>query len=222
MHDFSLRIQEGHPFVNIDGDDWLLDTGSPTSFGIKQITIEGQDFSIPSSYMGLTAEQLSRFVAHPTVGLIGADILNEFDILIDTKIESVSFSAAQIALDGKDLEITEFMGIPIVQANISGTDRQMFFDTGAQISYFQDKSLEAFPMIGTVTDFYPGIGQFQTKTYRVNATLGNVTYELRCGSLPGLLGMTLMMAGTEGIIGNEVLRDRVVGYFPRRKKLVFV
>jgi hypothetical protein len=34
--------------------------------------------------------------------------------------------------------------------------------------------------------------------------------------------MTLMMAGTEGIIGNEILQDRVAGYFPRRQELVLV
>lgn len=31
---------------------------------------------------------------------------------------------------------------------------------------------------------------------------------------------TLMMAGTEGIIGNVVLQDRRVGYAPRRGVLV--
>ena len=40
------------------------------------------------------------------------------------------------------------------------------------------------------------------------------------GTLPGLLGMTLMMAGAQGIIGNQILTNRVVGYFPRRRLLV--
>ena len=222
MQDFKLILKEGHLFVNIDGYEWLLDTGAPTSFGTSQIAIERQDFSVPTNYMGLKAAQLSKFVNHHTVGIIGADVLNEFDILIDIKNERVSFSTEQIALDGEALKITDFMGIPIIQANISGADRRMFFDTGAQISYSQDESLDTFPSAGVVTDFYPGIGQFQTETYWVNATLGKMQYKLRCGSLPGLLGMTLMMAGTEGIIGNEILQDRVAGYFPRRQELVLV
>ena len=222
MQDFTLIPKEGHLFVNIDGYNWLLDTGAPTSFGTSQIAIERQDFSIPANYMGLTAEQLSEFVNHPTTGIIGADVLNKFDILIDMKNERVSFSTEQIALDGEALKITDFMGIPIIQASISGADRRMFFDTGAQISYFQDESLDTFPSAGVVTDFYPGIGQFQTVTYWVNATFGKMQYKLHCGSLPKLLGMTLMMAGTEGIIGNEILQDRVAGYFPRRQELVLV
>jgi hypothetical protein len=32
--------------------------------------------------------------------------------------------------------------------------------------------------------------------------------------------MTLMVAGAQGIIGNQVLANRVAGYFPRRRLLV--
>jgi hypothetical protein len=54
----------------------------------------------------------------------------------------------------------------------------------------------------------------------VPVALGEVNYTLRCGTLPALLGMTLMMAGTAGIVGNAVLTGRTVGYFPRRCVLV--
>ena len=96
----------------------------------------------------------------------------------------------------------------------------MFFDTGAQISYLQDEMLSSFPNAGEMTDFYPGIGQFQTNTHNINLVAGESTFTVRSGRLPDLLGMTLMMAGTQGILGNQILYDRRVGYFPRRKKLV--
>ena len=64
------------------------------------------------------------------------------------------------------------MGIPIVIAQIAGRDYRMFFDTGAQISYFQDDSLTDFPASGSITDFYPGFGQFQTDTYLIEISLG--------------------------------------------------
>ena len=112
------------------------------------------------------------------------------------------------------------MGIPIVSPNIDGANRRMIFDTGAQISYLQNISLNTFPSAGIVNDFYPGVGQFQTETYMVDISIGTKSQQLRCGSLPELLGMTLMMAGTEGIIGNEILRNSVAGYFPKQKQLV--
>ena len=38
--------------------------------------------------------------------------------------------------------------------------------------------------------------------------------------LPDLMGMALGMTKCDGILGNELMRDRVTGYFPRRKELV--
>ena len=50
--------------------------------------------------------------------------------------------------------------------------------------------------------------QFQTETHTVDIRVGKSSFRLRCGSLPGLLGMTLMMAGTEGILGNQIVAQR--------------
>ena len=52
-----------------------------------KITIGEQCLSIPSSYLGLDSEQLSWIVEQPKAEIVGADILNNFDIRIDTKIE---------------------------------------------------------------------------------------------------------------------------------------
>ena len=112
------------------------------------------------------------------------------------------------------------MGIPVIQARIGDLDRKMVFDTGAPISYFQDESLETYPALDTVTDFYPGFGDFQTETYQVGSTIGAIPFELCCGSLPGILGETFAMTGLDGIIGNEILDDHIIGYFPRRQTLV--
>ena len=222
MFTTDLNFLNGHLFVSIDSNDWLLDTGAPSSFGdIQEFQIADRDFTISNDLAGLTASLLSGHVDHNTVGLIGADILNTFSILFDVANKKISFSLDKVELDGDTLEINEVMGIPIVTALIGGEEKQMFFDTGAQISYLQNQSLNEYPSAGVMDDFYPGIGEFQTETYMVDALLGTQQLTLRCGSLPELLGMTLMMAGSEGIIGNEVMVDRVVGYFPKQKQLVF-
>lgn len=221
MQIVPLTFREGHLFANLNGHDWLLDTGAPSSFGsIPSLAIENRIFRIPESYMGLTGAKLSEFVGKSTVGIIGADVLNEFDILLDVPQGQVSFSVGPIELAGAAIRTDQFMGIPIIEANIGGVCRRMFFDTGAQVSYFQDASLTTFPSAGRITDFYPGFGQFQTETYLVDMVLGGASYAVRCGSLPSILGMTLVMAKVDGIIGNEILREHVVGFFPRRQQLV--
>ena len=220
VYSFALRTEKNHLFVDIKGTNWLLDTGAPSSFGTNNLLIGENSFPIPSSYLGMAAEQLSAFVNYPTAGILGTDILNKFDIFIDTRREKISFSNSELPLEGETLVITSIMGVPTIDASIRGSIRKMVFDTGAKISYFQDESLCTFPTIDTVSDFYPGIGQFQTETYRVNVALGATTLELCCGSLPDLIGMTLTMTGAKGIIGNEILNDHVIGYFPRRQTLV--
>ena len=217
----ALILEKGHLFVALTEGSFLLDTGAPTSFGkVTPIMLDGQSFELSRSYMGLTAQVLSDYVGCETAGILGADILNQFDSLIDLPQSRVCFSKAPLECDGELLSLDFCMGVPIIAATVSGNPVKLFFDTGAQISYLQDDSLSDFPAEGIVTDFYPGIGQFSTDTFRAPVRLGHSTHELRCGRLPDLLGMTLMLAGTGGIIGNEILRGRVAGYFPRRQRLI--
>jgi hypothetical protein len=223
MNTFPLQLRAGHVFVELSGELWLLDTGAPTSFGTAHnLTLAGEQFRLGSSYLGLTAATLTRLVGVRCVGLLGADVLGSFDHILDEAGGTLTISTAELTLGGHVCRLVEFMGIPIVTARIASTDYRMFFDTGAQISYFQDDSLEDFPCTGSVTDFYPGVGQFQTDTHEIPVMLGGDSFTLRCGTLPRSLRTTLKMAGTRGIVGNQILRHRVVGYFPRRRALVLL
>ena len=96
----------------------------------------------------------------------------------------------------------------------------MFFDTGAQVSYLRADQLAGFPDAGPLRDFYHGFGEFETETRTVECVIAGVGCRLRCGQLPPLLAASLGLAGTAGIIGNELLEGRAVGYFPRRRILV--
>ena len=207
-------------FIRIGGKDWLLDTGAPNSFGDQTLEIGGRCFSIPDRYLGLTTNQLSRFTNYPIAGLVGVDVLNEFDVIFDAKNGSIGVSLDELSIDGESLAMTDFAGIPIIQVNISDSNWKMIFDTGAQISYFQDASLRSFPNTGTVTDFYPGFGEFQSEAFQVSVMLGATTHELIMVVLPEMLGISLMPAGVDGIISNEFLREYQIGYFPRRQVLV--
>jgi hypothetical protein len=221
MDTLPLQFRDGHVFVELGGELWLLDTGSPTSFGTTHnLTIAGEQFRLATSCLGLSAATLSQFVGVPCVGLLGADVLGRFDHIVDTAGGRLTVSTTELSHSGQSVRLDEVMGIPIVTARVGSCDYRMFFDTGAQISYFQDDSLAEFPSAGSITDFYPGVGQFQTETHEVPISIGGVAFTLRCGTLPDLLGMTLMTAGTAGIVGNAVLRSRTVGYFPRRQMML--
>lgn len=174
-----------------------------------------------SSYLGLTPETLSSFVGVDCIGLLGADVLGRFDFILDVPNGKVDISTSDLEYNGTSIFLSELMGIPIVTGQIRGHDYPMFFDTDASISYIQNDEIRtSFPDSGRVTDFYRGVGQFETDTHSVDIVLGKLELTLRCGALPGLLGEALMMAGTEGIIGNQILSTQAAGYFPRQRLLV--
>ena len=222
MSNFLLKSKLNHLFITIDGNEWLLDTGGSVSFGnVDTVQIEEQTFSIPRKYMGFDSETLSEWVQNRTVGIIGVDILTKFDIIIDLPKRIVTFSEERLNLDGEVLAIDDFMGIPIFEvATIGGEEYSMIFDTGAQVSYFQGPSLYDFTAMGAMEDFHPSIGKFQTETFLVNVKLGSKSFNLQTGSLEGPLGMSVTMTGAMGVIGNEILANSVVGFFPRRKRIV--
>ena len=95
----------------------------------------------------------------------------------------------------------------------------MFFDTGAKISYIQDDIIETYPKSGIIDDFYPGFGTFQTQSYRVELDILDTQHTLQCGMLPDILGMTLKIGGTDGILGNQLFLDHVVSYHPGKKQI---
>lgn len=219
MQHLPLTLRADHLFVEIDSALWLLDTGAPTSFGAA-LQICQRDFLPAPSYMGLTPGALSKTLGVNCHGLLGADILNQFDILLEPHLERIGLSEEEITHTGTPVRLDFFMGIPIVNATIQGKTHRMFFDTGAQVSYLQDDALAGFPPAGTLKDFYPGFGSFETDTHLVPLALESLEFTLRCGRLPGLLGASLMMANTTGIIGHAILENRPAAYLPRRNLLI--
>jgi SAM-dependent methyltransferase len=221
MDTYATQFFNGHLFVKIGDDLWIIDTGAPTSFGDPDIlTIGTLEFSVASDFMGMNASALVEFIDHPVAGLLGMDVLGKFDLLIDAPRSRLVLSTETLDLQGAAISCDSVSGIPTVDVQIDGHFNNWFFDTGAQVSYWQDDSIANYPDAGDITDFFPSFGEFTTQTHHVTISLAGSAFSFRCGSLPGLLGMSLSMAGVNGILGSEILKGRVTGFFPRRNQLV--
>ena len=151
-----LKYIKGHIFVQIDDGLWLIDTGSPNSFGTAgSLAIGDKKFTLDKKYCNfnsLTAGILSQFIGIPCLGLIGMDILRCFDIIFDIADGTIVLSASKIKYDGKGVPVEHFMSIPLFTVQINGIDYRMIFDTGAQISFFQHESRVNFPVAGEFTE----------------------------------------------------------------------
>ena len=217
----DLSIVNNHLYISLEGYDWLLDTGSPKSFGnSSSLTIDGHTFSINKPSKHLSTFELSLYINHDTAGLLGTDILNNFNILFDLFHQKVTLSTRHIDLKGEHLPLSSHFGTPAISSTIDHKHYTMFFDTGAPLSYFQDSSLTSYPSVGTVEDFYPETGHFTTESYAVDMELGNELITLPCGTLPLELDTVVHALGADGIVGNSILTQREIGYFPLENELV--
>ena len=220
MHECPVHLTRGHLLARIDGADWVVDTGSHASFGdARSIDFGGRTFPLRPAPFGLDALELSRLIGHEVRGLIGADLLAGFDTIIDLPGGRLCVSTDALTLDVETLSLGEFMPVPLLKACIGGEMHTMFFDTGAPFSYLQSDQLNDYPAGETVRDFFPGLGEFDTTLHDLPVRIGRTDIYIRCGPLPDLLGMTLAAAGANGILGNEIVSGRQVGYFPRRDTL---
>jgi hypothetical protein len=221
MQTLPLTLDHGHLCLMLGGRRWLLDTGSPASFGdCASVNLGSREHRIHPSYMGQTAGSISQLSGLEVGGLLGGDILGEYDLLMDLESETCAISTDQIPLTGEVLTVEEIMGVPSVEVVFGGQRRSVFFDTCASVGYLQCEGLEDFPYVGSFDDFYPGFGSFSSDTHAAKIGVGTRQVTLRTGQLPTILGMAISLVGVEGILGNEMLALGPVGYFPRRNMLV--
>ena len=223
VYEYGLSFEKGHLFAEIEGKKFVLDTGSPMSMAASPgLNFRGKDLQLPGNIMGLTAGQLSGFIGTEVHGLLGTDVLNEGDLLFDFERGKLVIPGAPLPMEGEAISFKPVMGVPLVEAVVDGQAFGFFFDTGARISYFQEEDvLAGFPRIGTDEDFYPGFGRFSTDTYRLEVRLLSRAFSLVTGKLPAMLGLSLGMAGADGILGNEVLQGlKSLAYMPGRNQIV--
>ncbi len=102
-----------------------------------------------------------------------------------------------------ELGIRTFMGIPIIELSVDIRKLNFFLDTGAKLSYLPQNITGNYPSLGRVEDFYPAIGRFQTDSYEIPTSLGEVSFTAKYGNLPNILQGTLTAANAQGIIGFD-------------------
>lgn len=244
--DFTITFKRQHLFLLHEGRYWIVDTGCPISFGnaaldpISHKPLKRFNVFFEKS---VDAEMISGYVGLQVEGLIGCDILNQFDVLIDLRPSAMKMSVSEVELNPPQgslaVDIAQFQeSIPHLQATLGRQTGRYIFDTGAQLSYHAGPPPEVTGLIGgdifnwmdflidqeyspctPTDDFWIPIGEFQTETYHATVNIQDKETRLRFGVPPKKLADGLAGTKIQGIIGNEILIGRCTGYFPRRGKL---
>lgn len=208
MRQFQIQLFNGHPIINDGENRILIDTGAPSTIHASDsLKFCSESFGCSTNYMGLTVSKISDMLGTEITTLLGADILSDFKILLDYQNQIIEFNKQEIDIEGTQADISNFMGIPIIKMTVDNQELKFFLDTGAKLSYLSDSLASNYESVGTDEDFYPGVGKFKTECFEIPTVFGDNEFVVKYGNLPKLLQMTLMLGGTDGIIGFDFFNN---------------
>jgi len=92
MQIFRYELINGHVIAKHDGDHYLIDTGSPASVAAEtNFTFVGKNHIVQTDFLGVTVESLSSHIGVKIDVLIGADLLNDFSLIVDPRISEFNW-----------------------------------------------------------------------------------------------------------------------------------
>ncbi len=220
---YRFESYDNHIIMNLEGKRVLIDSGSSVSIGNNPITLMGQIFHGKRSLMGVTLEKINDLIGVELDYILGSEIFKKFHILINYDTREVVFANRSLASMGDFhdvLQVKSLLNVPTVNISVADKPLQVFFDTGANLSYCRSSYLQDFPVVGEARDFYPGFGFFETNIYQVPIEISGKKFEMLFGVLPQLLEFTLLFSGCGGILGNDLFSFFNPIYFNLSDKMI--
>lgn len=220
-----LVFRKNHLYVKIAEELWVYDTGCQISFGDSRPTPLSNSPIVREIQVcdkTANAEIISGYLGVKIAGLIGTDILNQFNHLIDLRPGKMELQCGTELTPpaGRKQPLHLQNQAPAIEATVDGKPGKYIFDTGAQLSYLTEKPpTDRVPCTPT-DDFWIPIGEFPTETYHAPISLKGYTPTIRLGYPPEKLQKFLSAIAADGIIGNELLIGRLTGYFPQSNSLI--
>lgn len=219
-YDYQVQLVNGVLIADIGGLSVVVDTGSPISAGEPtEWFFLDQVHQLSKDAVGETPDYLSQNIGVHIDILLGMDIMKKFYVTVNLPDNRISFSRVSPVGGMVDrrfkharIPLTELMGSPICRCNIAGQDIEVFVDTGAKLTYVDQKLVQNFTPVGREKDFFYSVGEFETPVYKLPVKIGGIDLVMKCGEMPKILETTVLVAGKRGILGTEIF-DRYAGCF---------
>ena len=217
MFELPLRKINDHIVADVNGRPFLVDTGSPLSFGfdaegdaIPALRTLNSRFSaqpLPGEIVGAIHSAIHMHVSDDIVGVLGMDVLARFDSRFSLARGILTLSRSR-PLHGGDfaLPLELFSRIPLVgPVVIAGRAVRALWDSGAPTGYLTEPSLlDGSQYIADRDDFHPlsSPAAFRVSVHSVPVELasqGGLAH-LRMALLPECID-----SGGQHILGCELL-----------------
>jgi Ca-activated chloride channel family protein len=204
---YDVRLHRGVPVIDCDGAQVAIVTGTPASFGRVPVRLVGQPFHLPSSVVpGVTAESIGQYLGTTIDAVIGGDLLQQFECLIDLGTKRVVLSHGSLGCDGVSLRTPLLLDVPTAEITVGARQGVAFLDTGARLSYIDPAAVTGRP-VGREKDFFPLVGEFETDVYEAEIELAGLRLRGRFGVLPQPLQQEMAALGAQWVIGSELLQQ---------------
>ena len=206
-----FKLINDHPVLMVNGKNILVDTGSPVSIHPSgSIVIGENEFSVMSSFPGVSTDYISEKVGCEIHALLGMDIINRMPTMFSLKDGFMFFDDdAKYTNHFKKFPLSPLSGgLVAITISVNGQDANMIVDSGAPISYIRPNFLSGLESAGIMDDFSPFYGDFQTETFicEVDTMVNQGVYSQRFGIPPQVISMTFDLLKVDGVIGIELFK----------------
>ena len=220
MFELPLRGLADHIIADVDGRPFLVDTGSPLSFGfdtqgheirvLETLNPRFRAQPLPGKVVAAIRSAIHSHVCSDIVGVLGMDLLSQFDSHFSLPRGTLTLTRFRRVRGGDfSLPLEPFNGLPVVgPLVIAGRAVRAIWDSGAPTSYLTEpRLLDGYEYECDRNDFHPLSG---SDTFRVR--VHSVPVELAAQGGLIRLRMALLPEGIDSG-GQHILGSELLNYF---------
>jgi hypothetical protein len=219
---YPYLLINNHIIAIINGYKVLVDTGSPISIGEIELEIGERTYIFKKNYYNITIKSITQQTGFEFDGLLGCDIINNYDIFFDNFAKRVIFYNNFCDKLPNNIKTTDFKGVPIIPLKCNNEEFLFFFDTGSWLSYFDDIEDKNFKKAEIFEDFYPTKGSFKTPVFEALYNICNRDINSKTGIFPPFLKKMMELSRVQGVLGINFFFNYNIFYSFNKKSFSIV
>jgi len=219
---YKFEYHNNHPVVEIDGRNYVVDTGSPISFFVDGhngiLTINNKSFNLKNNPMGINRDSIEDLIGKDINGFLGLDILFESgSIYMNRQKGYALFGDNSFNLANKEnIQKRSLMGLNMLEipVTLNGISTTAIIDSGACISYVSSELIKNSKCTGTIYDYSPSFGgDIHTEKYEMELDICGFSCKAEMAKMTSMIEMSVGLLGYKVVMGfgeikwSELLMD---------------
>lgn len=173
----KYRLLNNHYVVEIDGYNFVIDTGSPRSYSfrndLREVQILNNNLKLNPAGYNFDIKKIHKLVGFPVDGLLGKDAFGETGLTFYKENEAggqVEFASHNI--EGASFPIVELLNGYGILMQIDN-NKLYLVDTGARYGYGASHMFNGLTNFDNVWDYNPMLGDLYSPIYHVDVEINH-------------------------------------------------